>query len=138
MLEHPIGELLKISMNNIREMIDANTIIGETIKTSDMTIIPISKMKCSFASGGTDQSSISRDSENYPFGGATGGTVNIMPVAFLVLTENDVKLLHMNDEIHIYEKLIDQFPELLSKVKEVFTNSGNKPKITNLEVIERK
>ncbi len=138
MSEHPISEILKISMNSIREMIDANTIIGEAIKSGDITIIPISKMKCSFAAGGTDQSSISRDSENYPFGGATGGTVNIVPVAFLVLLDDEVKLLHVNDEIHIYEKLIDQFPEVLSSIKETFTNKKTAPTITNLEVIERK
>ncbi len=32
MSEHPISEILKISMNSIREMIDANTIIGEVYK----------------------------------------------------------------------------------------------------------
>ena len=41
MSEHPISEILKISMDSIREMIDANTIIGEAIKSGDITIIPI-------------------------------------------------------------------------------------------------
>lgn len=137
MFEHPISNLLNISMTNIKEMIDVNTIIGETIKVDSTVIIPISKMKCSFATGGTDQSSVARDCEKYPFGGATGGNVNISPIAFLVVQENDVKLLHLEDDIHIYEKLIDQFPEVINSVKQVFSKE-KKPSITNLEIIERK
>lgn len=137
MFEHPITNLLNISMSNIKEMIDVNTIVGETIKLDSTIIIPISKMKCSFATGGTDQSSINRDSDKFPFGGATGGSVNIFPVAFLVIQDNEVKLLHLEDSVHIYEKIIDEAPDIIDSIKKTFSKS-KKPTITNLEVIERK
>ena len=49
---HPIEGLMNSAMNNIRDMIDVNTIIGEPIEASnDCVIIPISKVSFGFASG---------------------------------------------------------------------------------------
>lgn len=121
MNEHPISDLFSISMENIKAMIDGNTIVGDIVTINNVTIIPISKLKCSFATGGTDQfSSYSKDEMKYPFGGATGGSVNIAPVAFLVITNEEVKLLHLEEEVHIYEKLLDEIPDYLSSIKELF------------------
>lgn len=121
MHEHPISDLFSISMENIKTMIDGNTIVGDIVTINNVTIIPISKLKCSFATGGTDQfSNYSKEGMNYPFGGATGGSVNISPVAFLVIVNEEVKLLHLEEEVHIYEKLLDEIPEYLSSIKELF------------------
>ena len=136
MSEHPISDLFKISMNSIKEIIDVDTVVGDTVKINDrVSIIPISKVKCSFATGGTDQkNNQARENMPLPFGGATGGTVTISPVAFLVIAE-DVKLLHIDDNIHLYEMLIDQIPEVVNYVRDVFKKQ---PKIKDIEIIERK
>ncbi|MDD4077291.1 MAG: GerW family sporulation protein [Bacilli bacterium] len=135
-MEHPISELFKISLNCIKDMIDVNTIVGEAIVLNDkVSIIPISKVKCAFATGGCEQKNVKAAEErNYPFGGATGGTLTLTPMAFLVCSDDDVKLLHMAEHIHLYEKIIDQLPITVSQIKDIF--SAN-PKVTNLEVIER-
>lgn len=135
-MEHPISELFKISLNCIKDMIDVNTIVGEAIKIDDKTsIIPVSKVKCAFATGGCEQKNVKTTEEHdYPFGGATGGTLTLTPMAFLVCGEDEVKLLHMAEHVHLYEKIIDQLPVTVSQIKDIF--SAN-PKITNLEVIER-
>ena len=135
-MEHPISELFKISLNCIKDMIDVNTIVGEAIVLNDkVSIIPISKVKCAFATGGCEQKNVKAVEErNYPFGGATGGTLTLTPMAFLVCSDGDVKLLHMAEHIHLYEKIIDQLPITVSQIKDIF--SAN-PKVTNLEVIER-
>ncbi|HOA78998.1 MAG: GerW family sporulation protein [Bacilli bacterium] len=135
-MEHPISELFKISLNCIKDMIDVNTIVGEAIKIDDKTsIIPVSKVKCAFATGGCEQKNVKTTEErDYPFGGATGGTLTLTPMAFLVCGEDEVKLLHMAEHVHLYEKIIDQLPVTVSQIKDIF--SAN-PKITNLEVIER-
>ena len=50
-----ISELIESSLDSIRELVDANTIIGEAIMTSaGTTIIPISKVSVGFAGGGND------------------------------------------------------------------------------------
>lgn len=54
-MEHPIGNLMNITMEKIKEMIDVNTIIGDPITSPDGTlIIPVSKVSYGFASGGSD------------------------------------------------------------------------------------
>ena len=55
MNNHPIEGLMNTAMNNLRDMIDVNTIVGESIETIDGTvIIPISKVSFGFAAGGSE------------------------------------------------------------------------------------
>lgn len=136
-MEHPISDLFQISLESIKDMIDVNTICGEAIKISEyISVIPISRVRCTFVTGGFDQNNVRSNIENkYPFGGATGGTLVLNPIAFLVCTNEGVKLLHINDETHLYEKIIDVIPTTLNQIKEFFQKD---PKITNLEIIEKR
>lgn len=119
---HPISDLFRISMDSIREMIDVNTVVGDICKLNDkVSVIPISKVKSSFITGGLDQKiQTIKENNEYPFGGATGGTVNISPIGFLVLEDNQVKVLHLDDSVHLYEKIIDSTPDVIEKVKSMF------------------
>ena len=54
MAEHPIEGMMGVTMEKIRQLVDANTIIGEPITVDGATIIPISRVTFGFASGGTD------------------------------------------------------------------------------------
>ena len=50
---HPIESIMSTTMENIRDMIDVNTIIGDAISTSDgSTVIPISRVSFGFVAGG--------------------------------------------------------------------------------------
>jgi len=127
-MDHPIHSLMKISLENIKDMVDVDTIVGQPISsTHGTTIIPISKVKFGFASGGTDQKG--NENTQAPFGGGSGGTVSITPIAFLVVTkEDDIKVLSLEHQTHIYEKLIDFVPEIMSKIKMVGANSERRNK----------
>ena len=119
-MEHPIHSFMKISMENIKEMVDVDTIVGQPVTTKEgTTIIPISKVKFGFASGGTEQKvENASDQKPAPFGGGSGGTVGITPIAFLVVDKNDqIKVLSLENQTHIYEKLIDFIPEFMNKIK---------------------
>ena len=53
--ENKLQEIIQSSLENIRSMIDANTVIGNPISTpSGTVIIPVSKISMGFASGGMD------------------------------------------------------------------------------------
>ena len=53
--QHPIQGVMDTAMQNIKEMVDVNTIIGTPINAPDGTmIIPVSKVGVGFASGGSD------------------------------------------------------------------------------------
>ena len=126
MSEHPIENLMNTAMNSIKDMIDVNTIIGEPIETStNVVIIPISKVGFGFAAGGSEfkgetideyTKKEKEDQVQYrlPFGGGSGAGVSISPVAFLVVAPNSVKLLPV-DHNSCLDRLLDYIPDLLEK-----------------------
>lgn len=123
--KHTIENLMKTTMENIRNMIDVSTVIGDTIETKDgKSIIPISKVSFGFGSGGTDINNLRHNNDNhndiskrdYPFGGGSGAGVTIKPVAFLVINGDSVKLLHVEDA-NSSEKIIEAVPEVLNLIK---------------------
>ena len=54
MAEHPIQGLMGVTIEKIRDMVNAETIIGDPIHVDDTTIIPVSRVTFGFASGGSD------------------------------------------------------------------------------------
>lgn len=143
MSEHPIEGLMVTAMNSIQDMIDVNTIIGEPIETSNNTvIIPISKVSFGFAAGGSEfkgetiDEYTKREKEEaiqyrLPFGGGSGAGVSINPIAFLVVQQNNVKLMPINHTSSI-DKLLDYVPELMDKVNCMMNRCNeNKKEETN-------
>ncbi len=120
-MDQKIPTLLKVSLENLRNMIDVDTIIGKSIIHEDITIIPVSKVKMGFLSGGSDFSS---NNENPPFGGGAGGTMSLTPVAFLVCTKGDVRMIKVDDESNVLDKLIERIPSLLEHVKDLFKDDA--------------
>lgn len=119
-MEHPICDLLKLSNESLQDLINVDTIVGKAIKVNDdITVIPISKIKCSFAAGGTEFEK-NRSVDKLPFGGATGGNVNIVPIAFLVVRNGDIKVLHLENNTHLIEKAMDELPNIFEKIKNIF------------------
>ena len=53
MEKHPIESLMGVSMEQIKDMVDVNTVIGDAVQTQDgSTIIPISRVSFGFVAGG--------------------------------------------------------------------------------------
>ncbi len=125
MSEHPIQGLMATAMQKIREMIDVNTIIGDPITTPDgTTIIPVSKVSFGFASGGSD---IPTKTPKETFGGGSGAGISINPIAFLVVSGGDVKLLQLNeDEATAIGKAVEAIPEVVEKVAALFSKKDKK------------
>lgn len=130
MSEHPIEGLMTTAMNSIQDMIDVNTIIGEPIETSNnVVIIPISKVSFGFAAGGSEFKGETIDEykkvekeENIqyrlPFGGGSGAGVTINPIAFLVITQENVRLMPVNHS-SCMDRLLDYMPDLLEKTNQM-------------------
>lgn len=127
--EHPIQGLMKTAMENLKEMVDVNTIIGDPVETHDgTTIIPISRVSFGFAAGGSefegsDQEDKKKNKENgglsYPFGGGSGGGVSVQPAAFLVVTrDGQVRMLPV-DRHAVFDRIMDLVPQLISQLQEM-------------------
>lgn len=126
--ENKLEEIIRTSLENLRTMIDADTVIGQPIYTeSGVTIIPVSKVSVGFASGGIDydgkQSTANRP-QNFGAGGGTG--LSIQPVGFLVVKkEGSVEMINVGqpyptDPVEQITSIIERSPEIISRLKAVF------------------
>ncbi|MFC2948658.1 GerW family sporulation protein [Virgibacillus sediminis] len=132
MSEHPIQGLMTTAMENLKDMIEVNTIIGDPVESPDGTVIvPVSKVGFGFAAGGSEFSGGGGDQDSesqLPFGGGSGGGVSITPVAFLIVSEQGIKMVHLDQHTHIYEKMIDYAPQVVEKVEQLMKESAKTKK----------
>ncbi|AEI41292.1 GerW family sporulation protein [Paenibacillus mucilaginosus] len=140
MTEHPIQGLMKTAMENIKEMVDVNTIVGDPVETPDGSVImPISKVGFGFAAGGSEfvtteeanPPGLTRhESHNaqvaLPFGGGSGGGVSITPIAFLVVGKQGVKIVPLDNQTHLLERLIDSAPQVVDRIQSMMKSGGGK------------
>ena len=65
--ESSIKEIIRNSLEQVRTIIDADTVVGKQIVTpSGLVIIPISKLSMGFASGGLDLPTKTTKSQSPP------------------------------------------------------------------------
>ncbi|RTR29599.1 sporulation protein YtfJ [Robertmurraya yapensis] len=136
MSEHPIQGLMTTAMENLKEMIDVNTIIGDPVETPDGSVIlTVSKVGFGFAAGGSEfildggsnSGSSSKDGNNqskHPFGGGSGGGVSITPIAFLIVNSKEVKMVHLDESTHLYEKILDLAPQAVEKIQQMLSSKN--------------
>ena len=130
MAEHPIQGLMQTAMENIKEMVDVNTIVGDPVQTPDGSIImPISKVGFGFVAGGSDirinasENGVNAGKDGHnaavamPFGGGSGGGVSITPIAFLVVGTQGVKIVPLDNQTHLIERIIDSAPGVFDKIQ---------------------
>lgn len=129
MEEHPIHQLLDISLDKVIHMIDTQKIIGHPIELNEnRTIIPVSKVTFGFGAGGSEFDSnkptkktifSTETSEDlFPFGGGSAGGVSISPLAFIVVENDKISLMNTERSETIYDKIFDYIAEFGKKNKE--------------------
>jgi sporulation protein YtfJ len=132
MSDHPIQGLMTTAMESLKEMIDVNTIIGDPVETPDGSVIlTVSKVGFGFAAGGSEfklegsqgqgQDKGQGQSPSLPFGGGSGGGVSITPIAFLIVNSHGVKMLHLDESTHLYEKILELAPQAIDKIQQMFS-----------------
>lgn len=116
--QHPINELMSTTMEKIKTMMDSNTIIGEPIQTGDVTLIPVSKLSFGFAGGGSDfVTKNQKPSMDNTFGGGSGASAKLEPVAFVIIRGESVKLLPVAPPpATTADRIIETVPEVVDKV----------------------
>lgn len=128
-MEHPIENLMKTAMTNLKEMVDVNTIVGSPVSTADgKVVLTVSKVAFGFGAGGSDfkgEMSVGKNlsgqgqqkemKQGHPFGGGSGAGVSINPVAFLVVGSGGVQVLHLHSGTHLIEKALNTVPSTVDK-----------------------
>ena len=106
MEKHPIESVMSTTMENIRSMIDVNTIVGDAITTADgSTVVPISRVSLEFVAGGAG--------------------VTVQPIGLLVTGPDQVRLLPAQPYAPI-DRVIELIPQTLSEVKTALANKNKK------------
>jgi len=122
---------MRTAMESIKEMVEVNTILGDPVETPDGTVIvPVSRVSCGFASGGSDyspgeagQNEKKPEAESLlPFGGGAGAGISVSPVAFLVVGAGQVRLLPVG-KTAFYDRLIDLAPQVVEKIEGILTKN---------------
>jgi sporulation protein YtfJ len=122
---HPIENLMKTAMESIKGMIDVNTVVGSPVETRDGgTIIPVSRVSFGFAAGGGEYVSRGMDHGSLPFGGGSGAGVTVHPVGFLVMYQDNVRLLSV-DRGDVWESLANNIPQLIDQVQGLWKEREN-------------
>ena len=124
--ENKLQDIIRTSLESIRSMIDASTVIGDPISTeAGVTIIPVSKVSLGYASGGLDYNGKHNNTpQNFGAGGGTGLTIS--PVGFLIVKKDGaVEMINVGqpapqDPIEQITSIIERCPEIFGRIKAAF------------------
>ena len=130
--DNKIPDIIQASLENIKSMVDANTVIGKPITTpSGTTILPVSKVSVGIATGGIDFNSKKETKDNEKnFGGGGGTGLSVQPVGFLVISPTgsvDMINVDMEHETGILTQIagfIERSPEIFEKLKAYFMSKA--------------
>lgn len=141
--QNKLQDMIRTSLESIRAMVDANTVVGTPVNTpSGTTIIPISKVSVGYASGGLDFSPKTVTEKNFAGGGGTG--LSVQPVCFLAVSaDGRVEVLSLGtggapDPIERVADLVERTPDLIARIKAIFQkNKKNAPDDEVMDEVSR-
>ncbi len=117
-MSNNVEGLMGVSVEKIRELVDANTVVGSPISMPDgTTLIPVSKVSYGFASGGSDLPS---KSTSGLFGGGAGAGINITPVAFITMKDGNVNILPVVAKPDTLDRMVSMVPDVVNKISDKF------------------
>jgi len=131
-MSHPVENIMKTTMEQLKQMVDVNTIIGNPVMAGgDTVIVPVSRVCLGFLSGGGEygkpqpirrSGEETASEERYPFAGTSVAGMNLTPMAFLSIHQGDVKVLpaHYNCTL---DRIIEMVPNSLQEVERIIKDA---------------
>ncbi len=120
MSENKVNDLMDVTLDKIKHMVDVNTIIGDPITTPDgTTVIPISRVSYGFASGGSDLPSRAQPAAGL-FAGGSGAGITIIPIAFLAVSHGNVRVIQIEPYMGPVDRALEKVPEMVDKISALF------------------
>ena len=112
-----VQELLGISMEKLREMVSADTVVGSPLVIDGVTLIPVSRITCGLVGGGADQLTA-----NATFAGGSGAGINVMPLAFIVVRDGQVTVQPIKSHPDVLDSAISMIPGTVDKLVGMINN----------------
>lgn len=122
-----LPNMLDNTIAKIREMVNANSVVGEPIVAGDVTIVPISKISIGLGGGGSDFVTKNSANGENPFGGGVGAGIKVTPIAFIVVKEGNVRMLPVSAPANTTaDRLVEMVPDTLDKIASIIDSRSNK------------
>ena len=129
--ENKLQEVVQSTLAQIRNMIDANTVIGQPITANGTAIIPISKVAMGFATGGVDFNDKAGGSKDKPqnFGAGGGTGITVQPIGMICIDKDgNVELINIGvknptDPMEQLSDIIERSPEIIARIKALFAKN---------------
>lgn len=115
MFDNPIENIMAQTLNNLKNLVDVNTVIGKPMKidNSPISIIPISKLSMGFLVGGGEYNDKTKSS-SYPYAGGSGAGVSVTPIGFLLCDGDSHQLIRISDNTKL-DDLISVISDVIKK-----------------------
>ncbi len=115
-----IGDLMNTTMENVRSMLQTDTVAGDPIYTPDgQTLVPISKISVAFGGGGVEFGKAKTRNGERPYGGGNTTGVKVEPTGFLVIKDGIVRMVNVTPPAsNTIDRLIDLVPQVMDRVDE--------------------
>lgn len=114
-----ITDAVKAVMEQIKETVKSETVIGTPVQAEDAVIVPVSRVSFGFGAGGGSGEGTEKGS-----GMGVGGGATVEPVAFVVVSKGKAQLLPLKSREATLTRLIDLIPEVLDLVKNMKCRNG--------------
>ena len=128
-MSQTLSNMIENTLSKIKDMISVNDVVGTPITTPEgVTIIPISKVSVGFGGGGSDFVSKNVNKQENPFGGGVGGGVNVVPVAFIIIKGDSVRMLPVAAPANTTaDRVVELVPDVLDKISNFVDSHTAKP-----------
>lgn len=120
---NPIRELMSNTLENVKDMLEVDTVVGDPIYTPDgITLVPISKISVGFGGGGVEFGKAKTRNGERPYGGGNTTGVKVEPTGFLVVKEGVVRMVNtVPPASNTIDRLIDLVPQVMDRIDEFVT-----------------
>lgn len=126
--QHTLIEVLGYTADRVKELADADSVVGEKMEIDGMTVYPISKLSVGFAGGAAEWENTEKHKKTRPAGAGAG--VTRTPLSFLVIQNGEIRVISVPQEKAANglsaAGLVAQVRELAAAVKQ------DKPKKTTV------
>ena len=134
-----IPEIIRSSLENIRSMVDANTVVGDPIRLeNDTLVLPVSRVSLGFVSGGGEypvngksiancRNTVEGGETRLPFAGTTAAGLTVTPVSFLAVHSSEITMFPAQYTGCAVERMIDALPQMLCACREILREMKNRP-----------
>lgn len=118
--ENSIVKVLEGAVASLKEIMDGNSVIGKPYALADGTfVMPVSKITLAYITGGGEYAgkdgTLEYLSSSMPILAGNGGFVQLTPMGFLALKENNVSCISVEKEESAIERVLKVVADNLTK-----------------------